>query len=58
MSTRYELRNGKYGAYFWDTQGSGYALPLESVLEKLNRKEDYKARLAKENATRSINDTI
>lgn len=58
MSTRYELRAGKYGPYFWDTSGAGYALPLESVLEKLNRKEDYKARLAKENAGRSINNTI
>ena len=49
---RYELRTGKYGQFFYDTQGSGYALPLESVLEKLNRKEEYKKRLAKANKGR------
>lgn len=55
---RYEIRTGKYGQYFFDTEGSGYALPLETVLEKLNRKEEYKQRLAKANAGRPIDKTF
>lgn len=55
---RYELRTGKYGQFFYDTQGGGYALPLDTVLEKLNRKEAYKARLAKANEGRPINNTF
>lgn len=55
---RYELRTGKYGMFVWDTQGTGYAVPLESVIEKLNRKETYKQRLAKANKGRPINKTF
>lgn len=51
---RYELRTGKYGMFVWDTQGTGYAVPLESIIEKLNRKETYKQRLAKANKSRPM----
>jgi len=54
-STRYELRMGKFGAYFHDTQrggSDGIDMPLEHVLEKLNRLDDYTVRLAKANEGR------
>lgn len=56
---RYEIRTGKFGQYFWDNQGGGgWSVPLEIVLEKLNRLEEYKARLAKANKGRPSNKTF
>lgn len=46
---RYELRNGKWGAYFHDTKNNGFDMPLDIVLDKLNRLEEYTLRLAKAN---------
>jgi len=57
MTRRYELRSGKFGMYFYDTE-SVVDLSLESVLEKLNRKEEYKQRLAAANKGRHINRTF
>lgn len=54
---RFELRNGKWGAYFHDTQRGGtdgYDMPLDWVLEKLNRLEAYTQRLAKANKGRRV----
>lgn len=45
---RFEIRMGKFGAYFHDNERGGkdgFDLPLDLVLEKLNRIEGYKARL-------------
>lgn len=45
---RFELRVGRFGAYFHDRERggpNGFDLPLDLVLEKLNRIEGYKARL-------------
>lgn len=36
MTDRFELRNGKFGAYFFDTKSNEDALPLEEVLDYLN----------------------
>ena len=50
---RFELRHGKFGPYFHDTQRGGkdgYDLPLEAVLEKLNRLDEYTKRLAEINS--------
>lgn len=38
MDKRYEIKTGKFGQYFFDTQ-AGEDMPLESVLNNLNRKE-------------------
>jgi len=57
MTKRYELRNGKFGMYFYDNEGE-YGLPLAFVLEKLNRKEEYKKRLAAANKGRPIDKTF
>ena len=46
---RFELRTGKWGPYFHDTQRGGpegHDMPLDVVLEKLNRLEAYTKRLA------------
>jgi hypothetical protein len=43
---RYELRCGKYGPYFHDTRGSGHDMPLQQVLDTLNRYALRKAQLA------------
>lgn len=54
-STRFELRNGKWGAYFHDTErggSDGSDLPLDEVLSKLNRMDEYTKRLAKANKGR------
>lgn len=42
---RYELRVGKFGPYFHDTRGSGYDMPLQEVLNTLNRYALRKAQL-------------
>lgn len=42
--TRYELRQGKFGYYFYDTEYDK-DLSLEEVLELLNLYEDYKTRI-------------
>lgn len=58
---RFELRAGKYGQYFHDTQRGGkdgFDMPLEHVLEKLNRLEEYTKRLAKANKGRAIGKTF
>jgi len=52
MSRRYELKTGKFGCYFHDTQKQGTNLSLGTVLEILNRKEDYKKRLTAFNQSR------
>ena len=52
---RYELRYGKYGTCFHDTGRGGpegVDMPLDTVLENLNRLEAYTQRLAKTNAHR------
>lgn len=52
---RFELRTGKFGQYFHDTQRGGkegFAMPLEHVLEKLNRLDEYTQRLARANKGR------
>lgn len=49
VTPRFELRVGKFGHYFHDTQRGGpkgFDMPLEHVLEKLNRMEEYTQRLA------------
>jgi hypothetical protein len=58
---RFELRQGKYGMYFHDTQRGGkdgFDIPLDMVLEKLNRLEKYTQRLAKANDGRAVNETF
>lgn len=52
---RYELRRGKFGAYFHDTQYGGMDLPLDDVLDKMNEIDDLKSRLAKANKGRTVN---
>lgn len=55
MSDRYELRYGKWGAYFHDRERGGkdgFDMPLETVLAKLNRLEDYTLRLGEANRRR------
>ena len=50
MGERFELRNGKFGPYFHDRDRGGhdgYDMPLEDVLKKLNRLEEYTRRLAR-----------
>lgn len=42
---RYELRVGKFGPYFHDTRGSGCDMPLQEVLNTLNRYALRKAQL-------------
>ena len=42
---RYELRVGKFGPYFHDTRGGGFDMPLEEVLNTLNRYALHKAQL-------------
>lgn len=37
VKPRYELRIGKFGPYFHDRRGSGYDMPLDEVLNTLNR---------------------
>ena len=57
---RYELRIGKFGQYFHDTQRGGtggFDMSLALVLDKLNEIPDLKARLAKANEGRPINKT-
>lgn len=52
---RYELRHGKFGPYFHDTErggDDGQDMPLLYVLEKLNRLEEYTQRLAAANKGR------
>lgn len=41
---RYELRHGKFGPYFHDTR-NGYDMPLDEVLNTLNRYALRKAQL-------------
>lgn len=58
---RFELRTGKFGQYFHDTKRGGlhgFDMPLEHVLEKLNRLDEYTKRLAKANEGRPINNTF
>lgn len=58
---RFELRQGKYGMYFHDTQRGGqdgFDMPLDMVLEKLNRLEEYTQRLAKANEGRAVDETF
>lgn len=43
---RYELRTGKFGTYFHDTHYDGFDMPLDIVLAKLNRLEEYTLRLS------------
>lgn len=54
---RYEIRHGKFGAYFHDTE-IAFDMPLDLVLEALNRKEEYKRRLAKANEGRPIGERV
>jgi hypothetical protein len=45
---RYELRQGKFGPYFHDTERGGrdgYDMPLADVLDKLNRLKRMQAAL-------------
>lgn len=58
---RFELRMGKFGAYFHDRERGGkdgFDLPLDHVLEKLNRLEAYTKRLAEANKDRPIDKTF
>lgn len=58
---RYELRTGKFGQYFHDTERGGTGgidMPLALVLAKLNEIPGLKARLAKANEGHPINDTF
>lgn len=54
---RYEIRQGKFGLYFYDLQ-AGYSMPMTVVLDKLNRLEEYKVRLARANDGRPIGETF
>lgn len=45
VAPRYELRTGKFGPYFHDTRGSGWDMPLQEVLNTLNRYALRKAQL-------------
>jgi hypothetical protein len=54
---RYEIRQGKFGLYFHDLQAD-YSMPLTVVLDKLNRLEEYKERLARANDGRPIDETF
>jgi hypothetical protein len=57
---RYEIRYGKWGAYFHDNERggpNGFDMPLEFVLEKLNRLDEYTQRLAKANEGRGVAET-
>lgn len=58
---RYELRTGKWGVYFHDRERGGkdgFDMPLDIVLEKLNRLDAYTERLAKANKGRPIDKTF
>lgn len=58
---RYEIRTGKFGQYFHDTERGGregFDMPLALVLDKLNEIPDLKARLAKANKGRPLNKTF
>ena len=44
ITHRFELKNGKYGAYFYDHE-SGDAVALHTVLGRLNEIDPLKARL-------------
>ena len=57
MTIRYEIRRGEFGLYFYDLHAD-YSMPMTVVLDKLNRLEEYKTRLAKANEGRSIDDTV
>lgn len=48
MAKKYEIKSGKFGMFFYDAE-SKIDLSLAVVLEKLNRIEGYKARLANVN---------
>ena len=52
QSTRYELRTGRWGQYFHDTNSGGFDMPLDIVLMRLNRSDEYARRLAKANKGR------
>jgi hypothetical protein len=54
---RYEIRQGQFGLYFHDLQAND-DMPMTVVLDKLNRLEEYKERLARANEGRPIDDTI
>ena len=54
---RYEIRQGQFGLYFHDLQAD-FSMPMTVVLDKLNRLEEYKARLAKANEGRPPDDCI
>lgn len=45
VQQRYVLRSGKWGPYFVDTRGGCHALPLDEVLQTLNRYALRKAQL-------------
>lgn len=45
IAHRYELRHGKFGPYFHDLR-SGYDMPLQEVLNTMNRYALRKAQLA------------
>lgn len=50
---RYEIRHGKFGAYFHDNEGgSASSMTLVSVLQKLNESVELKARLRAANKRR------
>ncbi len=53
---RYELRQGKFGCYFHDNERGGkdgLDMPLDTVLEKLNRLEEYTKRIGRANKHRT-----
>lgn len=45
VQQRYVLRNGRWGPYFVDTRGGGHDMPLQEVLDTLNRYALRKAQL-------------
>ena|SRR3990167_7653725 len=60
MPPRFELRHGKFGSYFHDTRRcgkGGFDMPLDHVLEKLNRLEEYTRRPAGANKGRAVDNT-
>lgn len=61
MPDRFEIRIGKFGPFFHDNERGGkggFDMPLEDVLNKLNRLDEYTKRLAKANEGRAENATF
>ena len=54
VSTRYQLKMGEFGAFFYDDERNR-PLTLDETLRKLNESDEYAERLTKANARRIVN---